>query len=89
MSIKTKWNNLRACKRGSILGFVISILIATIFAAISYFSFLQNPRIEVGCVFQESCMVPFIFVFLGMLVYSIPMVLIGGIIGYFVQKRNK
>ena len=89
MSIKIKLNNLKTWKKGSLVGFAISILLAIIFAVISYFSFLQNPTIEVGCVFQESCMVPFVLVFLGMLVYSIPITLIGGVIGCFINKRNK
>ncbi len=89
MNIKTKWNNLSIWKKGAIIGFIISTLLAILFATISYFNFIQNPTIEVGCASQESCAVPFIFVFLGMLVYSIPMVLIGGITGYFIQKRNK
>ena len=84
-----KNNNKKGLIKGAIIGFIASILLAILFTIGAYLNFLQNPSVEVGCLSQNDCMIPVIFVFLSTLIYSIPLTLIGGIIGYLAQKIKK
>ena len=80
MNIKEKWNRLKHWQKGALLGFSILTIIVMLFSL--WVDFVSSKSPDPHIPFYLGFIIMFI-------VYVIPGTIIGGVIGYFINRKKR